>query len=278
MLLPTKAGLNLSALLAFMLSISLVPGGAGKPGGQSAQKLTVQDTGTDHINYLLYLPSSYGRDIVTQWPLIVFLHGSEERGDDPDMVKEYGIPSWLDARDDFPFIVISPQCPTGLRWSPAWIKSLLDEAEGKLRVDESRVYLTGFSMGGYGTWDTAVAYPERFAAIAPIAGGGNAGLAGRLKDMPIWAFHGEADVNVPVTESISMVDAVRPYTKDVKLTIYPNMTHDVWTLTYKNDELYAWFLSHAKTAPGKSDPRSTASSQKAAPGAAAPAPAKKPRS
>lgn len=272
MFFPAKAGLNLSALLAFMLSISLVPGGAGKTSGQSAQKLALQDDGTDHINYLLYLPSSYGRDIVTQWPLIIFLHGSEERGDDPDMVKEFGIPSWLDARDDFPFIVISPQCPTGLRWSPAWIKSILDEAEGKLRVDESRVYLTGFSMGGYGTWDTAVAYPERFAAIAPIAGGGNAGLAGRLKDMPIWAFHGEMDVNVPVTESISMVDAVKPYTKDVKLTIYPNMTHDVWTMTYKNNDLYSWFLSHAKTAPGKSDPRSAASSRKPAGGAAAPAP------
>ena len=269
MLFPPRMGLGLSALLAFMLSISLVPGSAGKFGGQSAQKIALKDGTVDHINYLLYLPARYGRDIVTRWPLIIFLHGTEERGDNPQMVKDYGIPSWLDTRDDFPFIVVSPQCPAGLRWSPAWITSILDEVESRVRVDESRVYLTGFSMGGYGTWDTAVAYPERFAAIAPIAGGGNTELAGRLKDMPIWAFHGEMDVNVPVTESISMVDAVRPFTKDVKLTIYQNMTHDVWTITYQDSELYSWFLAHTKTAPGKSNPRSTASSSPHAAGVTA---------
>jgi predicted peptidase len=281
MIFPVKAGLNLGVLLSFLLSLNLVPGGTAKFSGQSALKLPLQGQEVDHINYLLYLPAGYGRDIVSQWPLILFLHGSEERGDDPLMVKEYGIPSWLDKRDDFPFIVVSPQCPAGLRWSPAWINSLLDEVEAKLRVDDSRVYLTGFSMGGYGTWDTAVAYPERFAAIAPIAGGGNEQLAGRLKNMPIWAFHGEMDPNVPVSESISMVEAVKPFTDEAKLTIYPNMTHDVWTKTYQNSDLYSWFLAHSKTAPDKSGARSAAGSQKPKTAKSLPAPAspsKTPRS
>ena len=281
MIFPSRLGVNLGALLSFLLSISLVPGTTAKFGVQSAQKLPLHSQEADHINYLLYLPAGYGRDLVSQWPLILFLHGSEERGDDPVMVKEYGIPSWLDKRDDFPFIVVSPQCPTGLRWSPAWINSLLDEVEAKLRVDDSRVYLTGFSMGGYGTWDTAAAYPDRFAAIAPIAGGGNEQLAGRLKDMPIWAFHGEQDVNVPVSESISMVEAVKPYSDEVKLTIYPDMTHDVWTKTYQNADLYSWFLAHSKAAPGKSGARSAAGSEKSktAKSPSAPAtPSKTPRS
>jgi predicted peptidase len=246
-----EGGFNISALFVLILSISLTPGRVGSLVGQSAQTLTLQDRGVDHINYLLYLPAGYTRDVVSRWPLILFLHGSEERGDNPGLVKEYGIPAMLDNRRDFPFIVVSPQCPPDKRWSPEWIKKILAEVEAGFRVDENRVYLTGFSMGGYGTWDTAVAYPELFAAIAPVSGGGDELKASRLKDMPIWAFHGAKDVNVPVKESVSMVQAVKPYGGEVKLTIYPQLAHDVWTVTYQNEELYEWFLAHAKvqTAP-----------------------------
>ena len=113
-------------------------------------------------------------------------------------------------------------------------------------MDTRRIYLTGLSMGGYGTWATATRYPDRFAAIAPICGGGEVLLANLLKDTPIWAFHGDADTVVPLSKSQEMVEAVNRSGGNAKLTIYPGVNHDSWTQTYNNDALYEWFLSHSK--------------------------------
>jgi predicted peptidase len=121
---------------------------------------------------------------------------------------------------------------------------LLDRILADYRVDPDRVYLTGLSMGGFGTWDWACQHADRFAAIAPMCGGGNAGLAHRLKNLPVWVFHGEADPVVPIVKSQEMVDALKKAGADVRFTHYPGVGHDCWTQSYNNPDLYTWFLSH----------------------------------
>ncbi len=113
-------------------------------------------------------------------------------------------------------------------------------------MDTERIYLTGLSMGGYGTWALAAKYPERFAAIVPICGGGKRFMARSLKDIPVWAFHGAKDNVVPLKESVKMVNAVKALGGNARLTVYPDAGHDSWTETYRNKELYSWFLGHRK--------------------------------
>ena len=203
------------------------------------------------IDYLLYLPTGYGRRAGKRWPVILFLHGAGERGNDLNKVKVHGPPKILQKRTDFPFIVVSPQCPASSWWEPLPLKVLLEEVQEKYRVDPDRVYLTGLSMGGFGTWDLAVRYPERFAAIAPICGGGKPLLADRIKNVPVWVFHGDADPVVAVKQSDEMVEALKRVGADVKYTRYPGVGHDSWTATYDNAELYQWFLSHRRGEGGK---------------------------
>jgi predicted peptidase len=155
----------------------------------------------------------------------------------------------------FPFIIVSPQCPAGQQWDNDVLLALLDDIEKHYRVDTSRVYLTGLSMGGYGTWSLGLKYPERFAAIVPICGGGDP-LAFRLTDpkkaeaiksLGIRAFHGAKDPTVPVAESERMVDALKKIgCKEVELTIYPDAQHDSWTETYNNPKVFEWLLAHQR--------------------------------
>ena len=211
------------------------------------------------VEYLLYLPRSY-QDSKQRWPLMLFLHGAGERGTDVKKVATHGPPKNVTDHPDFPFILVSPQCPDNQTWSKDVLMALLDDITLTYAVDTNRVYLTGLSMGGYGTWDLGLSYPERFAAIAPICGGGNlisALLSSRektaaLRSLGIWAFHGAKDPVVPVLESQRMVDAMkRAGVKDVKLTIYPDADHNSWTETYNNPELYKWLLAHERNS-GKS--------------------------
>lgn len=226
--------------------------------GQNPQ--TFEKTITIKLDYLLYLPEGYDKQQDKRWPLIVFLHGSGESGSDVNAVKKHGPPKLLAAGTDLPvknFIVVSPQCPDRRRgWNTDHLNMLLDEVLDKYRVDHDRVYLTGLSMGGFGTWSWAEHYPDRFAAIAPMCGGGDPILARRLRNMPIWAFHGEKDTTVPIKSSQVMVDAVKQAgNENVKFTRYPDAGHDCWTESYNNPELYDWFLQHkrngAEQASGK---------------------------
>lgn len=203
-----------------------------------------EGTITFKLNYLLFLPGEYAKDPEKKWPLIVFLHGSGERGNDVNMVKRHGPPKIVEAKKDFPFIVLSPQCPPDKGWETFQLNALLDQTLATYHVDEDRVYLTGLSMGGFQTWDWAVKNPKRFAAIAPMCGGGNASLVHRIKDIPIWVFHGEADPAVPFARSVEMVAALEKVGADVRFTHYPGVGHDCWTQSYDNPELYTWFLSH----------------------------------
>jgi predicted peptidase len=215
--------------------------------GQHAQTMRKQVEVT--VNYQLYLPAEYGKEQGKKWPLILFLHGAGERGDDINLVKKHGPPKLLDGKTDLPvaqFIVVSPQCPANKWWEPRDVITLLDEVSQKYDADPARVYLTGLSMGGFGTWETASRFPDRFAAIAPVCGGGDPRRVRTLKDMPAWVFHGDKDPTVPVQRSVEMVEALKQLGNDVKFTRYPEAGHDSWTVTYNNPELYQWFLQHKR--------------------------------
>jgi predicted peptidase len=205
------------------------------------------------IDYLLYLPTGYGRRKAQRWPLILFLHGAGERGDDPTLLMHTALPRALEDWDDFPFIVVSPQCPTGSWWQRDIhrLAQLLASITATLAADPARVYLTGVSMGGYATWHLGACYPERFAALAPICGYGlrSQGFPERvcaLRDVPVWAFHGEHDEVVPLEAGQSLVDALRVCGGEVQLTVYPQTGHDAWTRAYADPALYAWLLAQVK--------------------------------
>ena len=163
-------------------------------------------------------------------------------------MKVHGPPKLVEKRKDFPFVVVSPQCPSGKWWNVEQLKSLVDQVVAKYQVDSTRIYVTGLSMGGYGTWSLAAAYPNRFAACAPICGGGDVKTAEALKGTPLWVFHGAKDTAVPLKKSEEMVEAIKAAGGDVKLTVYPEAGHDSWTESYNNPELYRWFLSHQRQA------------------------------
>ena len=214
-------------------------------GSQTAKTLNWSIRRQVRLKYLLYLPEGCAKRRA-KFPLVLFLHGAGERGDDLERVKVHGLPKIAAQGGDFPFIVVSPQCPANTWWSNDLLKALIDEIVKRYPIDQSRIYATGLSMGGFGTWNLACEYPDLFAAIAPICGGGTPFMASRLKDTPVWAFHGRKDNVVPVKCSKEMVDAVKRAGGDAKLTVYPKADHDSWSRTYDNPELYKWLLSHAK--------------------------------
>lgn len=223
---------------------------------QQAKKFERTVTNTLRSDYLLFLPQGYEPKGEKKWPLILFLHGSGERGTDVQKVGVHGPPKIVKNKPEFPFIVVSPQCPENQWWSQDVLLALLDNVIATYNVDTNRIYLTGLSMGGFGAWTLGVNHPERFAAIAPICGGGQVidvyvsqeGKSGdALKSLGVWAFHGAKDPVVNPEESERMVKALQSYgCKDVKLTVYPEAQHDSWTQTYDNPELYDWFLKHTR--------------------------------
>ncbi len=227
---------------------------------QKAQKFSREITKTVRADYLISLPKDYDAKSKKGPPLILFLHGAGERGNDVWRANIHGPSKYAAQNPDFPFIVVTPLCPADEVWSSEVLLTLLDEVISKHNVDEKRIYLTGLSMGGYGTWNLGLGHAKRFAAIAPICGGGERieillaarGYAGpvKLKDLrtlPIWAFHGAKDTTVPLLESERMIYALKEAKcEEVKFTVYPEAQHDSWTETYNNPELYAWFLQHKR--------------------------------
>ncbi len=218
------------------------------PGSQHSQTFEKTVTKTVGCKYLLFLPADYGEK-KQHWPMIMFLHGAGERGSELEKLKKCPLPRIVENQKSFPFIVVSPQCPEGQFWTEETevLINLLDDIVARYDVDTERIYLTGLSMGGHGTWSLAIAEPERFAAVAPVCGANRPYMAYRLKDVPVWAFHGAKDKVVPLRKSKEMVNAIRKSGGDAKLTIYPDAGHDAWTETYSNQGLYDWFLEHRKS-------------------------------
>ena len=197
--------------------------------------------------YLLDLPKDYAEK--TNWPLVVFLHGYGQSGNDLNIVRDHGPPKLTAEGKQFPFVLVSPQCPSGFYWRGNVIMGLIDQITENYSIDTTRIYLTGLSMGGYGTWQISHEYPGRFAAIVPVCGGGlfvSPYFMERLKDLPVWAFHDKGDDVIPYQDSVSMVEGVNAAGGRAKLTTYDEGKHDAWTEAYNNDELYDWLLQHSK--------------------------------
>jgi predicted peptidase len=169
-----------------------------------------------------------------------------DRGHDLELLKRYALPKVITSKENFPFVVISPQCPPQEHWEPPRLKETLEKVLKTHHIDANRVYVTGLSMGGFGAFNFACVYPQYVAALAPVCGGGKKDLAYLLSEIPVWVFHGKRDFVVPFIRSQEMVDAIKQIGGNVKFTIYPEGEHDVWTETYNNMELYDWFLLHKK--------------------------------
>jgi predicted peptidase len=198
------------------------------------------------ISYLISTPKDYSK---TGKPssLLLFLHGAGERGNNLEMVKKWGPPKIIANGEEMPFIVVSPQCPKGEFWNSFLLKKLLDEVIEEYNVDKSRIYLTGLSMGGYGSFDLAMAYPDIFAAVAPVCGGGNTSMAFRMKNIPAWVFHGKLDKAVPYERSVEMVDALTKLGANPLFTTLEEGGHaDAWVHAYNEAGLWEWLLKHKK--------------------------------
>jgi len=238
--------LLLAGLSAVFAGCSAVP--PGEPGSQTACHFEGRIKRTVAYDYLLYLPDGYGSE-GERWPLVLFLHGAGERGDDLEKVKKHGPPKLVAQGRSLPFILVSPQVPEGQWWDTGALDALLDHVLETFAVDEDRVYLTGLSMGGAGAWSLAIRSPERFAAVVPICGAGLDLYRGRqrLTRVPIWAFHGAQDTVVPIDLTRLIVESVRKGGGHVKFTVYPDAGHDVWTRTYEDPELWEWLLNQRRT-------------------------------
>lgn len=236
----------------FCLILSVFPALASAepplPGTQVPQHYQSAEHPEQQLDYLLYLPDGYGQS-ARKWPLVIFLHGSGERGDNLMLVEKHGPPR-LAEKVRFPFILVSPQCPRDRRWKEeptiSALQGLLRELKRTCSIDEERIYLTGLSMGGQGTWYWALRDPNRFAAILPICGKCEPEWGVKVAHLPTWVFHGAKDPGVALSYSEEIVAEMKQAGGDPKLTVYPDAEHDAWTETYNNPEVYNWLLSKTR--------------------------------
>lgn len=201
------------------------------------------------LSYLIYFPKDYEDTRGEKYPLLLFLHGMGESGEYLDDLYRTGLPKMLKEGKEIPMITIMPQCPTGSFWTEEFhaLKALVDHITSTLPIDKTRVYISGLSMGGYGTYEMLIRYPKTFAAGIPICGGlGSLYAKINLQNLlhtPLWIFHGEKDPLVSVDESKEIIKVLNAmnHTK-ATLTIYPELHHDSWTKTYENNEIYRFLL------------------------------------
>ncbi len=199
--------------------------------------------------YRIYLPKDYdGKG--SKLPIVFFLHGVGERGDDLDLIEKHGIPKLIKNGKSFPFITVAPQCPPSQWWSePKMIKSLIslvEEIFQKYDIDKSKVYITGLSMGGFGTIALANERPDFFAAALAVCGGADFNDFENLRDMPLWLLHGSDDDTHPASYSEKIYDHLKDENSEIKLTIYDGVDHNSWDITYDNPDIYDWLLSKQK--------------------------------
>ncbi len=229
--------------------VALVPVVEARADDQAPQDFTRRITLDVGYRFLLSLPGGYAADDKKKWPLVVFLHGSGERGTDLELVKKHGPPKLLAAGRKFEAIIASPQCLPRQVWNPHGIKALTDHLTQTLRVDTDRIYLTGLSMGGYGTWETALEYPDTYAAIVPICGGAGVRwvMADRIRHLPVWIFHGAKDTAVSPDLSKKMHEALIKAGGASKFTLYPDAAHDSWSVTYDDPQMWKWLFEQRRS-------------------------------
>ncbi len=197
--------------------------------------------------YAVYVPREY--DPAKKWPLIVFLHGAGERGDDGLLQTEVGLPSAIRRYADwFPAVVVIPQCPEGSWWDKAIedIDRSYELTREQYNIDSERIYLTGLSMGGYATWMYGAQHSDRWAAMLPICGGGNVEDAPALAKVPIWAYHGADDTTVKPEESRKMVAAVKRAGGNIQYTELEKTDHNSWDPAYRNKKVIRWLFKQKK--------------------------------
>ena len=201
----------------------------------------------ERYNYVIHLPDNYNESTEKRWPLLIELHGSGAELKSFEAYQTAAQNSHQACKKDYPAIVVFPRNSDTdrTRWTPALLNLLIDELLVQHKVDSRRIYLTGFSLGAYGTWATALEAPERFAAIVPIAGAGDKGDVLRLKDMPIWVFHGTKDEAVPFARSQEMVDALKAVGSSVKFTIYQDQGHGIMGAAMGDPDFYPWLFRQA---------------------------------
>jgi predicted peptidase len=200
------------------------------------------------VKYVVYVPKEYQPE--KPHPAILFLHGSGEQGDDGKKQAEVGLGSAIRlAPDKWNYLVMFPQKPKGKGWfmdHEKLILDILEKTKKEYKVDDKRLYITGLSMGGFGTWSLICKYPELFAAAAPVCGGGNPADAPKIKDLPLWNFHGEKDRAVPIKKSQEMIDAIKAAGGNPKFSVYPDLDHNSWDRAYRDEKLYDWFIQYSK--------------------------------
>lgn len=214
---------------------------------QSGEQIETSLKVSDEVSipYLQYLPDGFdSSDQTKKYPLILFLHGRGESRGPLAIVKKWGPPRLADEKG-LPYILISPQCPKESWWhhddQQELLMKLLAHVRKKFPVDKKRIYLTGLSMGGFGSWELASRSPETFAAVAPICGGGDPKKAAKLIEIPIWNWHGEADSVVPIAKSTEMVEAVKKAGGEkIKFTILKGVDHVSWPQAYNDPEFWKW--------------------------------------
>ena len=225
-------------------------------------KVIFKDSAGKTLPYRFMKPE--GCDAARKYPLVVFLHGAGERGTDNEKQLVHGVRPFVENRDKYPCFLIAPQCPDGQKWVEVdWSADthtqpkepgevgrltlgLIETAIKELPVDSKRVYLTGLSMGGYGAWDLAARRPNLFAAIAPVCGGADEATAPKIKDLPVWAFHGAKDTVVKPARSRNMIAALEKAGGKPKYTEYPDVAHNSWDPAYKDPEFYRWLFAQKK--------------------------------
>jgi predicted peptidase len=236
-------GTLLLCAIMFTLCIAAVQAGEGKTG--FLDKLH-KGKGGD-VKYIVFVPKDYDGKKV--YPVILFLHGAGESGTDGKKQAAVGLGKAIRGKnEDFPFIAIFPQSQKG-GWDANKVEgkramAILEEVETDYKTDKKRVYLTGLSMGGFGTWSFAAAHPKRWAAIAPVCGGGDVKTADKIKDIPCWCFHGDADGAVKVERSREMIKALKDAGGSPRYDEYAKVGHNSWDRAYGTAELYTWFLKH----------------------------------
>jgi predicted peptidase len=245
---PPEVTRMLTTLLLAAATLSADPAPGKQVPTSTVVKVAADDGGQREVTlrYWLFLPAEYSADEAKQWPLVLFLHGSGERGDDLEVVKKHGPPKILEAKPDFPAIVVSPQCPTDSRWNAHELAKLVDHLANTHRIDRQRLYVTGLSMGGSGTWSLLAEYPSLFAAAAPICGRGDLEKLDKIAQTPTWIFVGGKDSERTVKGNVEIAAALKKAGADTQFKLYPDLPHDCWTVTYDDPQVWAWLLAQQR--------------------------------